>query len=221
MNLMIKSLMYITIAMFMGSCSKTIVPVVDFTPRLKTEIDQADLDKFSFKTQSAKVQNFWNGGDFVNQGNSNFTIDKFSHKFENLSLKLPYKIITDPLINNNQIFILDEKNNLLSYDLKENKIQWKISLKTDSAKKIVVGGLSIDDQRLYVINGSRNIYIIDRVSGYKIGQILLEDAIFSPVAIDDKNIYALVANNNLLAFDKTTLNNVWHLQGQSMISICY
>ena len=215
MNSMIKSLMYITIALFMGSCSKTIVPVVDFTPRLKAELDQADLNKFAFKTQQAKVQNSWNAGDFVNQGNSNFAIEKFSHKFSNLSLKLPHKIITDPLMNNNQMFILDEKNNLVSYDLKDDKIQWQISLQTDSAKKIVVGGLSVDNQRLYVTNGSRNIYILDRLSGYKIGQIILEDVIFSAVTVDNKNIYALVANNNLWAFDKNSLNSVWNLQGQS------
>jgi outer membrane protein assembly factor BamB len=214
-----KLLSFLVLASLIVSCGggkKPIKPIIAFTPKLQREI--SDLKVII----PAKMEtNNWPGINFVNELNSNFAIDQLSFKFKNSNMKLTGQMIAAPVINDNKLFILDSKNNVTCHDLLTQKQLWQTDLKlAKNPGASFAGGITLDGDKLYVVNNSMDLVILEASTGYEISRLSFSDIVLSPVALDDKNLYVLTANNQLVAFDKNTLSGLWKISGlQSTLNL--
>ena len=192
-----KILPLIIVTFFLASCDKNgkaVKSIIDFTPKLQQE--QAD---FKTETPIARKVQSWPGVNFVNETGSNFEIADLSLKFKGSSIKTTGKIIAAPVIKDNKIFLLDSKSNVFCYDLDGKKPNWVVNLSSDtSTTSISSGGITLDGDRLYVVNNSRSVVILETATGYEISRLKLNDVIISPVTVDAENLYVLMADNQMI-----------------------
>ena len=192
-----------------GQGKNKVKPIINFTPKLYQEVDNL---KVSLPVPSKA--NFWPGINFVNELNNNFEITNPSFVFRKSNMSVPGRIVAAPVIANNKLFVLSSNNTVACYDIETQKQEWKVNLNTNQGQSIIfAGGLTIDGNRLYVVNNSRDLIVLEASSGYEISRLNLSDIAISPVTVAASNVYLLTANNQISSFDKKSLANLWQING--------
>jgi outer membrane protein assembly factor BamB len=214
-----KLLTFLLIAVIISGCDKsknTVKNIIDFTPKLRKE---ADLPHISLDNAIEVDQ--WGGGDFVNKLPSNFAIKDWDGLFAKSGMTLAGNIAAAPIIKNDLLFVLDSKNNVTCYDLKQQKMLWQRNLNlAPGSLEVFLGGITLFDNKLYVANNSRELIVLEADTGYQLSSAKLNDVLFNPAAVDDKGIYLLTASNQIVTLRKNNLSVLWSANGaQSSLSL--
>jgi len=192
-----------------GSKGNKINPIPSFTPSLNKEVS-GFIPKFS---KSGEV-NKWTGVNFMNNVNSNVKVPDIDFEFEKSTFKIKSEIATAPFIIDDKLFILDKQNNVYCFDLGENKKIWQTNLSlTNKNNLIFSGGITVDKDKVYITNNTKELIVLEKDTGYEISRIKLTDIIFNPAVCDEKNVYVIVGGNQIFAFDKKTLGLNWQVGG--------
>ena len=124
------------------------------------------------------------------------------------------KILSQPVIDQNILFFLDAKSNIISFDLKNNKILWKknISLKTEKNHNIG-GGIVLYKNAVIINSAYGQIISIDKLSGKVIWKINVESSIRSAPTVFDNKLLSLTLSNKLYVLNADNGNVLWQHQG--------
>lgn len=124
------------------------------------------------------------------------------------------RISMQPVVNDNNLFFLDAKSNVISFDLKNNKVIWKknISLKDDSNHNLG-GGVAIYNDKVIINSPYGEIIALDK----KNGSISWKKNIgvpfrAAPTIFDDK-IFSLALSNQLIVVNAEDGSLYWDHQG--------
>ncbi len=121
-----------------------------------------------------------------------------------------HKIISNIEICNDNVYILDNENNVVSFSLKERKIKWTHKLQ-DADKDCFIGGVSYDHGKLYVNNGSTFLIILDGDNGEEIFRKSFYNPVYHKAHVLSKNVVLVqTINNNLFAFDTHNTKVLWN-----------
>jgi len=88
---------------------------------------------------------------------------KKTYKYSNISVDAPF--FAKPIFNNDVIFLLDANGRIIAYNIKKNNVKWQLDLFNDDKINHLFGGILLDDNRIYVSNGSHYIYAINAENG--------------------------------------------------------
>lgn len=200
------------IAIMLSSCGNKgnkIHPIPSFTPSLYKEVNN-----FTPSFTPAIEVSKWVGDNFVNDVSSNIKVFDIDFKFKKAAFKIKAEIAASPFILDNRLFILDKQNNAYCFDLAEKKKIWQTNLSlVDKNNLILSGGLTVDKDRVYITNNTKELIVLEKDTGYEVSRIKLTDIIFNPAVSDEKNVYVIVGGNQIFAFDKVNLSLNWQVGG--------
>lgn len=124
-------------------------------------------------------------------------------------------IISVPTIAKSIVYSLDQKGYVTAFSLKQKTVLWSKQLDSSNAENYNIGGILYSDDKLYVTNGSRELFILSATTGEKILNKLFPDIIQTkPVMFDDKTVLVQTISNQLIAFDTEKLEVVWANEGE-------
>tara|TARA_E500000178_G_C17024451_1_gene757248 strand:- start:47 stop:1369 length:1323 start_codon:yes stop_codon:yes gene_type:complete len=124
------------------------------------------------------------------------------------------KILTQPVIYKNNIFFLDAKSNVISFDLIEKRIIWKKNISSEGEKNHDIGGgLAIYKDTLIINSPYRQIISLDIESGEVIWVKDIESALRSSPTIYDNKLLSLTLGNKLYALNAESGDLLWEHQG--------
>lgn len=165
-----------------GNKGNKIHPVPSFTPSLHKEVSN-----FTPKFPQATEVNKWAGANFVNDVSSNIKVPDIDFKFKKAAFKIKAEIAASPFIVNDRLFILDKQNNAYCFDLAKKRKIWQTSLSlVDKNNLIFSGGLTVDKDRVYVTNNTKELIVLEKDTGYEVSRIKLTDIIFNPAVCDER-----------------------------------
>lgn len=200
------------IAVILNGCSgkgNRVHPIPSFTPSLHKEINN-----FTPRFTEAVEVNRWSGANFVNDVSSNIKIPDVDFKFKKTAFKIKAGIAAAPFILDSKLFILDKQNNAYCFDLAEKRKIWQTNLSLVNKDNLIFsGGLTVDEDRVYITNNTKELTILEKDTGYEVSRIKLTDIIFNPAVCDEKNVYVIVGGNQIFSFDKTNLSLNWQVGG--------
>ncbi len=124
------------------------------------------------------------------------------------------KILGQPVIYNETIFFLDARSNVISFNLKNNKIIWKrnISLKNDRNHNIG-GGIVIYKDSLIINSPYGQIISLGILKGEINWEINLDSFIRSAPTIFENKLLSLTSSNKLYVLNADDGSLLWQHQG--------
>ena len=124
------------------------------------------------------------------------------------------KILSQPVIDKNLLFFLDAKSNVISFDLKNNKILWKKNISLKSEKNHNIGGGIVVYKSTIIVNSAYGqIISLDKLSGKIIWKINVESSIRSAPTVFDNKLLSLTLSNKLYVLNGDNGNILWQHQG--------
>jgi outer membrane protein assembly factor BamB len=64
------------------------------------------------------------------------------------------------------------------------------------------------------------VVVLEAATGHEVSRLKLDDVIISPVTVDDENLYVLMADNQMVCFNKKDLSAIWQINGaQTSLSL--
>lgn len=118
-----------------------------------------------------------------------------------------------PVVNNNNIFVMDSKGVVSAFELNSGKLLWENTLtaKNNSFKDVKsrASGLAIDKNTLFATTGFGGVFAMDAETGQPKWRISLESPIRIAPAVTDKMLLVQTVDNSLYAFDKNTGKEFW------------
>lgn len=129
-------------------------------------------------------------------------------------------IISVPAIAKSIVYSIDQKGYVTAFSLKEKNMLWSNKLDSSNSENYSIGGILYSNDKLYVTNGSRELFVISAITGEKILSKLFPDIIQTkPIMLDDKTVLVQTISNQLIAFDTEKLEVIWANEGEiGMIS---
>jgi len=175
---------------------------VDFTPRII--VGNVIYD---YKLDEPISINKW----LSNTGNpENITLDQFK-QFDSFSI-LENNIACDPIIIDESecnMYVLDQSSFIYKIGCNTNpKALWKYKLLQDKTK-YYGGAISLHNDKLYITNGSRYVFIINATNGEYILEKKLPDIVLAKPLVDKNIIYLQDVSNNIYALNETNGDFVW------------
>ena len=124
------------------------------------------------------------------------------------------RIFMQPVINDNNLFILDAKGNVISFNLKNNKVIWKknISLKSDNNHNLG-GGIAIYNNQVIVNSPYGEIIALDKKSGSIVWRKNIGIPFRAAPTIFDNKIFSLALSNKLIVLNADDGSLYWEHQG--------
>lgn len=123
--------------------------------------------------------------------------------------------ISVPAIAKSIVYSIDQKGYVTAFSLKEKTTLWSSKLDSSNIENYNIGGILYSDDKLYITNGSRELYIISATTGEKILSKLFPDIIQTkPILLDDKTVLVQTISNQLIAFDTEKLEVIWANEGE-------
>lgn len=173
--------------------SNKIKSIVELTPQLSVEINEPIIVDNDLK------KNVYN---------------------ENISKQPAYKltsniIISEPAFAKGVIYVTDNAGKVYAFSKKEKSTLWvqNISPKFD-AFNLVGGGVTYNDGKLYITNGSRFLVVLDCNTGQEIVRKEFPDIIrIKPIMINNDIILIQTVSNQLIAYNLKTTNIIWQHEG--------
>ncbi len=124
-------------------------------------------------------------------------------------------LISQPIVAKNTVFALNNKAELLAFDLKTGKSKWWVSTKSPDENGLgaIGGGIAYAQGKIYVTNGYKQLVCINPENGSVIWRATLTaPARSAPTASGDK-IYIITLNNQLLTFSAADGELLWSYTG--------
>jgi len=145
---------------------------------------------------------------------SNSNLDNFKYLVSGAGEGKRSKILGQPVIYNDLIFFLDAKSNVISFNLKSNKIIWKknISLKNESNHDIG-GGIVIYKDSLIINSPYGQIISLGVLKGEINWEINVDSTIRSTPTIFENKLLSLTSSNKLYALNADDGRLLWQHQG--------
>jgi outer membrane protein assembly factor BamB len=141
--------------------------------------------------------------------------DPFKEKTSH-SYKISNKpIIAEPAIAKGLMYNVDKQGFVNAFSLKEKKILWSKNISGSEVDKYFhSGGILFSDDKLYITYGSRNLVIMDALTGNEIIRKEFPDILRSkPVIVDDKLLLVQTTSNQLVAYNIKNSKLVWMHEG--------
>jgi outer membrane protein assembly factor BamB len=124
-------------------------------------------------------------------------------------------IIGQPAVAKGVMYSVDSKGYVSAFSTKTKKILWS----TDLAKGTLdrgynIGGVLYSNGKLYVVNGSRYLIILDAENGHEIIRKNFPDIVrIKPVITADNFLIVQTVSNQLIAYDVQSSKFVWMIEG--------
>jgi outer membrane protein assembly factor BamB len=124
-------------------------------------------------------------------------------------------IIGQPAIAQNVIYSVDGKGYVSAFSLKTKKILWSTDLaKGHLDRGYNIGSVLYSNEKLYVVNGSRYLVILDANNGHEIIRKEFPDIVrIRPVMVNDRLLIVQTISNQLIAYDVKSSKFVWAIEG--------
>lgn len=188
--------------MSLSCCNKngaTVQPITAFTTKLESE---SKSHRIVLDTQKELTDN---SSDF----NANLNVQNFNPK-KYIAHSLHGKIIAQPLVVQDTLYVLNNFGYVYAYDKKTFKPKWHAYTGSSSAnKKYIDGGISYNNGRLYVTNGTRDLSIINANTGDIITVLDLPSVAMKKPIVSNSKVIASLNNNSIIAFDIDTFKRAW------------
>ena len=147
----------------------------------------------------------------INSWDNNYPEHLYVKNFNNKYLKkikIRGKTITSPIVADNKIYILTNKNKIISYDLTNLQCLWEVSLGSkinENAK------LSYKLGKIYINTGYRELLVLDAVTGQRVWYKTFNDVLFyRPLILDNGNIVVQTMGDSLYLIDFNSGKFLWH-----------
>ena len=210
---MIRTFKYITmvcISIALTSCggSSKIKNLVDFTPKLQSEIANYQITI----PQTQATRGWYASTDWVNNQPRNITLDTSIDKFvKKHSFK---KLISAPILVDGKIVVLSSNGSVTAFDSTSYKELWHSKLNTDSdVSEFQGGGLFVNNGTLFVTYGSRDLVSLDIVDGKELWRKQFPDVTRAQPVVYNNLVFVLTISNQLCAVDTNTGGTLWQHEG--------
>ncbi len=141
------------------------------------------------------------------------TLDGTKHVFVNKSRSYHRlsqgNIIGKPIMHADVIYNVDKKGNVSAFSTTKNKNIWKVKLAGESLSTFKSGGITYRDNKLYVTNGSRYLFVLDAVNGDEIMRKKFPDIVRTKPVIYKNNVIVQTVSNQTIAFNHNSWNLIW------------
>ena len=177
-----------------GLSSKKVKNIVEMTPKLAVESER------SIQIDGNLIKN---------------TIDQNSVKFKAYNVS-KHKIISKPAFAKGIIYSIDSKGIVNAFSKKEKKILWSYDITNKlSHDDYIGGGITYNDGKLYITNGSRFLMILSD-QGYEILRKEFPDIIrVKPIMVSNNVVLIQTLSNQLFAYDVEHSIFVWQHEGMA------
>ena len=165
---------------------------------------------------------------YVNKGSvslPNLNLDKIkfnktTYRYSNKSIKAPFFI--QPVIRNGVAYIADVAGGLSAYDIKYDKILWQRNLINHNDKyNNLSGGITFDDNKLYIINGSDFLYAMNALNGEILWNVDIGFNARSKPFIYKNRVVISRIDNYLISFNKLNGKRLWGIKYDDYIASLY
>lgn len=194
----------ILLAMIVSSCtgSKKIKTLTEFTTKL-VPISKEKVIEGS----RSEIEDFGNRLSYLQNGGIVAEIERpDSYKLTKLNLSSG-KLSSVPTLVNRHIYTLDKQGKVVSYNLREGKKAWQISLEAYKGK-IIKGTLLYNRGKLY-ITADLQIYVVDSESGKILQKSVLEDSVKNYPSMVANAMFFQTSGNKLLAYNVDNWAVAW------------
>lgn len=213
----------IFIIIFLSSCSlfEEVEVPLDGERENVFEIDEKKLVKSFAKVYLPKPElvEDWNQN---NQNKSNHLF----HFSSNQSIEKKWEInigegeggigpyIISPIVYKNIIYTVDNEGIVQARDSNKGSLIWKYKLEEEFKEDIsFIGGLSASNDLLLISTGLGNIYALDYKNGKTKWKKNFLSQISAPPVIANNKIFVTTDDNQLLAIELTSGDNIWDHSG--------
>ena len=139
---------------------------------------------------------------------------KFKHLVSGASERKNSKILSQPVIYNDQIFFLDAKSNVTAFSLKNNKIIWKKNISVKNEKNHNIGGGIVIYKDSLIINSPYGqIISLGILKGEINWEINVDSSIRSAPTIFENKLLSLTVSNKLYVLNADDGTLLWQHQG--------
>lgn len=132
------------------------------------------------------------------------------------------RILSQPIIVNDRIYVLDAESVLRSFDLSSSNLVWKINLRPDSetTNSSIGGGLAVSDNKVFISTAYGEVFALKLKSGEQIWKKNIKIPIRSAPTAADGKLFILTLNNKLFVLNQLDGNELWrHETSDSMTSL--
>ena len=123
-------------------------------------------------------------------------------------------LMAQPIIVAGMIFTLDTNLEVRAFDIQNGKLAWKSSVKPPEEGEITIGGgLAFNDGLLYVANGFAEVAAFDPLTGQLVWRTTLNAPVASAPTTLEQKLYVQLSNNQLVALDTKSGQELWSYKG--------
>ncbi len=124
------------------------------------------------------------------------------------------KILSQPVIIENNLFFLDAGSNVISFDLSKRKLNWKKNIVLQNEKNHNIGGgIALYKDMVIVNSPYGQIISLDKNSGTEIWIKDIDAPLRSSPTIYDNKLFSLTVSNKLYALNIENGDLLWEHQG--------
>jgi outer membrane protein assembly factor BamB len=187
--------------------SSKITQLIDFTPAL--EVDPLAKNSKIVIDSAVPVSKWPNHINSVNEQPSNIRLSSNLERFITTKVGSD-RISTPPIIAGSNIYILDNKDIVTSYDINSLKKLWSVNISPSGFKKeFPGGGLVYKDGKIAVVGGSRDVVVLNAQDGSEVFRKTLSDITKTQPILDGDKLIVLTVSNALYAININTGATLW------------
>ncbi len=129
------------------------------------------------------------------------------------------KIISKPVIARKTLYTLDDQGNISAYSIKTKQLLWNRKLNfNNSVSSFNSGEILYSNDRLYVVNGTKYLIIIDAKNGREIVRKKFPDILRArPVMTANGILIAQTIDSQVFAYDINKAKFIWFREGGAQI----
>lgn len=123
-------------------------------------------------------------------------------------------IISQPVFNEKVVYTSEQRGFVTAFSLAENKELWRTNIKGNSSEKdFIAGGITYNNGKLYVANGSRFLVVIDAKTGFEEFRKEFSDIIRVKPLVHNNHLIVQTVANKLYDLDKDSYKIKWYQEG--------
>lgn len=124
------------------------------------------------------------------------------------------KIIAEPAFAKGVAYFIDNKAGVYAFSKKTKKMLWSHNISTKDQSNYIGGGITFNEGKLYITNGSRFLVILDAESGHELFRKEFPDIIRTKPAILSKDVVIVqTVSNQIIAYDMVKSSTLWQHDG--------
>lgn len=206
---------------FFGFEEKKIPLPGDRVSILKADINKTEDIRSDTKVILSKLEENINWSQSLNSPThlsknflANSEFNKFNRIIAGSGENKESKILSQPVIQNNILFFIDAKSNILSYDLENKKVLWRTRLVLKNDKDHSMGGgLAVYGNSVFINSPYGEVFSLNK----KDGSIIWKRKVLSPLrsapTIVENRVLSLTIDNRLLVLDSNNGQLMWSHEG--------